>query len=99
MQSKRYSPKSFDGGIAAAFGALPRGGRRARDHDHHQPQQRDWLYEPIRNHLGSVGDPWDALERDKDFAKAARLGVQFSEEFELLEDIGGARTRVARASS
>jgi hypothetical protein len=51
-------------------------------------EQRDGLYELIRNHLGSVGDLWDALERDKDFAKAARLGLEFSEDFELLEDIG-----------
>ena len=51
-------------------------------------RQRDGLYELIRNHLGSVGDLWDALERDKDFAKAARLGLEFSEDFELLEDIG-----------
>jgi hypothetical protein len=51
-------------------------------------EQRDGLYELIRNHLGSVGDLFDALERDKDFAKAARLGLEFSEDFELLEDIG-----------
>ena len=51
-------------------------------------RQRDGLYELIRNHLGSVGDLWDALERDKDFAKAARLGLEFSEDFDLLEDIG-----------
>ncbi len=51
-------------------------------------EQRDGLYELVRNHLGSVGDLFDALERDKDFAKAARLGLEFSEDFELLEDIG-----------
>jgi hypothetical protein len=51
-------------------------------------QQRDGLYELVRNHLGSVGDLWDALERDKDFATAARLGLEFGEDFELLEDIG-----------
>ncbi|HET6571554.1 MAG TPA: hypothetical protein VFG58_08710 [Solirubrobacterales bacterium] len=50
--------------------------------------QRDGLYELVRNHLGSVGDLYDALERDKDFAKAARLGLEFSEDFKLLEDIG-----------
>lgn len=50
--------------------------------------QRDGLYELVRNHLGSVGDLWDALERDKDFATAARLGLEFGEDFELLEDIG-----------
>ena len=51
-------------------------------------EQRDGLYELVRNHLGSVGDLFDALERDRDFAKAARLGLEFSEDFELLEDIG-----------
>jgi hypothetical protein len=50
--------------------------------------QRNGLYELVRNHLGSVGDLWDALERDKDFAKAARLGLEFGEDFELLEEIG-----------
>jgi len=50
--------------------------------------QRDGLYELVRNHLGSVGDLWDALERDKDFATAARLGLEFGEDFSLLEDIG-----------
>jgi hypothetical protein len=51
------------------------------------PQRND-LYELVRNHLGSVGDLWDALERDKDFATAARLGLEFGEDFELLEEIG-----------
>lgn len=50
--------------------------------------QRNGLYELVRNHLGSVGDLWDALERDKEFATAARLGLEFGEDFELLEDIG-----------
>ncbi len=50
--------------------------------------QRNGLYELVRNHLGSVGDLWDALERDKNFATAARLGLEFGEDFELLEEIG-----------
>jgi hypothetical protein len=50
--------------------------------------QRNGLYELVRNHLGSVNDLWDALERDKEFATAARLGLEFGEDFELLEDIG-----------
>jgi hypothetical protein len=50
--------------------------------------QRDGLYELVRNHLGSVGDLWDVLERDKEFATAARLGLEFGEDFELLKDIG-----------
>jgi hypothetical protein len=51
-------------------------------------EQRDGLYELVRNHLGSVGDLWDALERDKDFATAERLGLEFGEDFRLLEDLG-----------
>jgi hypothetical protein len=51
-------------------------------------EQRDGLYELIRNHLGSVGDLWDALEETRDFAKAEQLGNEFSEDFRLLADIG-----------
>lgn len=51
-------------------------------------EQREGLYELVRNHLGSVGDLWHALEHERDFVKAARLGLEFSEDFELLEDIG-----------
>lgn len=50
--------------------------------------QRDGLYELVRNHLGSVGDLWNALEREEDFAKAERLGLELSEDLRLLEDIG-----------
>jgi hypothetical protein len=49
--------------------------------------QRAGLYELIRNHLGSIEDFWIALERTRDFAKAERLGLEFSEDFRLLEDI------------
>lgn len=50
--------------------------------------QRDGLYELVRNHLGAVGDLWIALEINKDFATAERLGLKFGEDFRLLEDIG-----------
>jgi hypothetical protein len=50
--------------------------------------QRDGLYELIRNHLGSIGDLWHALENEEDFAKAERLGIEFAEDFLLLADIG-----------
>ncbi len=50
--------------------------------------QRDGLYELIRNHLGSIEDFWIALERTRDFAKAEQLGLEFSEDFRLLQDIG-----------
>lgn len=50
--------------------------------------QREGLYELIRNHLGSVGDLFDFLEREKDFVKAERLGTEFAEDFRLLQDLG-----------
>lgn len=50
--------------------------------------QRDGLYELVRNHLGSVGDLWNALEQQEDFAKAEQLGIEFGEDFRLLADIG-----------
>jgi len=52
--------------------------------------QRDGLYELVRNHLGAVGDIWIALEETEDFATAERLGIEFGEDFRLLEDIGWA---------
>jgi len=52
--------------------------------------QRAGLYELIRNHLGSIEDFFVALERTKDFAKAERLGLEFAEDFRLLQDIGWA---------
>jgi hypothetical protein len=52
-------------------------------------EQRDGFYELVRNHLGSVGDLWDALEGGtRDFAKAEQLANEFSEDFGLLADIG-----------
>jgi hypothetical protein len=50
--------------------------------------QRDGIYELVRNHLGSIEDLWLALERYRDYAKAERLGIEFNEDFRLLEDIG-----------
>ena len=50
--------------------------------------QRDGLYELIRNHLGGVGDVWIALEDNEDFATAERLGIEFGDDFRLLADIG-----------
>lgn len=52
--------------------------------------QREGLYELVRNHLGAVEDFWIALERTRDFAKAERLGLEFAEDFRLLQDIGWA---------
>jgi hypothetical protein len=50
--------------------------------------QREGLYELIRNHLGSVGDLWNALEETRDYPKAEQLANEFSEDFRLLADIG-----------
>ena len=50
--------------------------------------QRDGLYELVRNHLGGIGDVWMALEENEDFATAERLGIEFGEDFRLLHDIG-----------
>jgi hypothetical protein len=50
--------------------------------------QREGLYELIRNHLGSIGDVWTALEETEDFETAERLGIEFGEDFRLLQDLG-----------
>lgn len=53
--------------------------------------QRNGLYELVRNHIGSVGDLWDALEREEDFAKAEQLGLEFAEDLRLMVEIGWAK--------
>jgi hypothetical protein len=50
--------------------------------------QRDGLYELVRNHLGSIGDIWIALEQDGEYELAERMGIEFSEDFRLLADLG-----------
>jgi hypothetical protein len=50
-------------------------------------ERRDALYQLVLDHLSGVGDFWIAVE-EKDFAKAERLGIEFGEDFHLLEDIG-----------
>jgi hypothetical protein len=60
--------------------------------------QREGLYELVRNHLGSIEDFFVALERTEDFAKAEQLAVEFAEDFRLLQDIGwGGRTSARRS--
>ncbi len=54
-------------------------------------EQRGGLYELLRNHIGSVGDLWDALEREEDYAKAEQLGLEFAEDLRLLVEIGWAK--------
>lgn len=51
-------------------------------------EERDGLYELVRNHLASIEDFWVALERTKDFAVAERMGTEFGEDFRLLQDLG-----------
>jgi hypothetical protein len=70
------------------FGALPRGGHYAQHHLHDRPRPARRALELVRNHLGGIGDVWIALEQNKDFATAERLGLEFGEDFQLLEDIG-----------
>jgi hypothetical protein len=50
-------------------------------------ERRDALYELVLDHLSGIGDFWIAIE-EKDFARAERLGIEFGEDFRLLEDIG-----------
>jgi hypothetical protein len=52
--------------------------------------QREGLYELVRNHLGSLEDLWVALEHTQDFTRAERLGRELAADFRLLEDIGWA---------
>lgn len=89
MQRKRYCRCPHRGGIRAGFGALPRGGApcpapRSRSAARSATASTSWS----ANHLGSVGDLFDALERDKDFVEAERLGIEFAEDFRLLQDLG-----------
>jgi hypothetical protein len=51
-------------------------------------EQRVGLYELIRNHIAGLGDVWIAMEHDSDFATAERLGLEFTEDVRLLQDIG-----------
>ena len=51
-------------------------------------EQRNGVYELLRNHIGSVGELLHALEHESDFAKAERLSIEFEEDFRLLKDIG-----------
>jgi hypothetical protein len=50
--------------------------------------QRDGLYELVRNHLGSAGDLGDLLEQQKDWAKAEQLGLELAEDIRLMQDLG-----------
>lgn len=89
MQAKSYSPKYSRRGIAAAFGALPkRRGTVPGTTTTIDKEQRDGLYELVRNHLGGIGDIWIALEQDGEYMLAERMGIEFGEDFRLLADLG-----------
>jgi hypothetical protein len=89
MQAKRYSPKSSGDGIpGGVFGALTEGSGAMPTTATISKDQRDGIYELVRNHLGGIGDVWIALEQDEDFATAERLSLEFGEDFRLLADIG-----------
>ena len=52
--------------------------------------QREGLYELVRNHLSCIEDFWIAFARSRDYATAERLALEFGEDFLLLADIGWA---------
>jgi hypothetical protein len=52
------------------------------------PDKRNGIYELVRNHLAGLSDVFLAMEQRGDFATAERLGLEFSEDFRLLQDIG-----------
>ena len=56
-------------------------------------EQREGLYELVRNHIAGIGDIPIAIEEKGDFAEAERLGLQFVEDVRLLQDIGVGRAR------
>lgn len=51
-------------------------------------EQRLGLYELVRNHLGGLDDVWIAMEQNRDFATAQRLGREFAGDMRLLDDLG-----------
>ncbi len=51
-------------------------------------EQRDGLYELVRNHLGGIGDIWVALEENREYVLAEQMGLEFGEDFRLLADLG-----------
>jgi hypothetical protein len=52
------------------------------------PDQRNGIYELVRNHLGGLSDVYVAMEQQGDFGTAEQLGLEFAEDFRLLQDIG-----------
>jgi hypothetical protein len=89
MHEERYSPEYCGEASRRPSVPLPRrrgtvpGTTTTIDRD-----QRDGLYELVRNHLGQIGDIWIALEEDSEYELAERMGIEFGEDFRLLADIG-----------
>jgi hypothetical protein len=62
--------------------------------------QRDGLYELVRNHLGAVGDIWVALEETEDYATAERLGIESAKTSACSKtSVGAARTTATPSTS
>lgn len=62
-------------------------------------EQRDGLYELVRNHLGGIGDIWIALEQDGEYMLAERMGIEFGETSACwLTSAGSPRTNARRSS-
>jgi len=51
-------------------------------------EQRQGIFELVRNHLAGIGDVAIALEENEDIATAERLAIEFGEDYGLLDDIG-----------
>lgn len=89
MRERRYRQvRELDGIPGRLFGALTERGPRARQTTATiDRERRDALYELVLDHLSGIGDFWIAIE-EKDFAKVERLGIEFGEDFRLLDNIG-----------
>jgi hypothetical protein len=90
MQQKRYSPLLSRGRHRDRL-RCPTERRGRQCPPRRSPisrEQRDGLYELTRNDLGSAGDLVEALEREKDFGKAERLGLKLMEDVRLMMDLG-----------
>ena len=90
MRWRRYRPLggSRTASLGPPFGALDeRDAMPGKTTATINRERRDALYELVLDHLSGIGDFWIAIE-EKDFAKAERLGIEFGEDFRLLEDIG-----------
>lgn len=61
--------------------------------------QRNGLYELVRNHLGSAGDLVDLLEQQRNWAKAEQLGLELAEDIRLMQDLGWGEDEGREASS